>query len=163
MATLRIMWVINKAELVPTEYEINDPDNMLSHMQPQSRYFNIANKRSDIGNFNNTCTLWFQLKIDFSGMDNGDTKVVHGVYGKGTITAVDGVKNTPMSDNALQCMGWSKQLLTTFINVVGNTHYIDGTRQKLPQFMLVSDLEQLKKTCTSFFCGKTEQIVRHVH
>jgi hypothetical protein len=80
------MWVVNKAKLIPTEYEINDPDNMLSHVQPQKRYFNIANKKSDIGNFNNTCTLWFQRKIDFSGMNNGDTKVVQGVYGKGTIT-----------------------------------------------------------------------------
>jgi hypothetical protein len=149
MATLRIKWVINKAELVPTEYEINDPDNMLSYVQPQMRYFNIANKRSDIGSFD-TCALWFQRKIDFSGMDKFDTRVVQGVYGKGTITAVGGIKNGPMSDDALQCMGWSKQLLTTFIKVVGNTHYIDGTRQKLPQFILASDLEQLRKNVHFF-------------
>jgi hypothetical protein len=138
------MWVINKAELVPTEYEINDPDNMLSYVQPQLRYFNIANKRSDIGGFD-TCSLWFQRKIDFSGMAKGDTRVVKGVYGTGTITAVGGIKNAPMSNDALQCMRWSKQLLTTFIQLVGNSHYIDGTRQKLPQFMLVSDLEQSRK------------------
>ena len=161
MATLRIKWVINKAELVPTEYEINDPDNMLSYVQPQTRYFNIANKRSDIGNFN-MCTLWFQRKIDFSGMDKGDTRVVQGVYGKGTITAVGGIKNGPMSDDALQCMGWSKQLLATFINVVGNTHYIDGTHQKLPQFILASDLEQLRKN-VHFFLLWEDGTNHHTH
>jgi hypothetical protein len=110
MATLRIKWVVNKAELVPTEYEINDPDNMLSYVQPQIRYYNVASKTSNFGAFK-TGSLWFQRKIDFSNMDDGDIKVVHGVYGKGTITVVSGAKNVSMSASALQCMGWSRQIL----------------------------------------------------
>jgi hypothetical protein len=40
---------------------------------------------------------------------------------------------------------------TNFITEVENAHYIDGTHKKLPQFMLASDLEQLKKNVHFFF------------
>jgi hypothetical protein len=90
--------------------------------------------------------MWFRRKIDFSGMADGDTKVVNNVYGKGTITAVSGVKNVSMSASALQCFGWSDQLLATFHKDINTDHNnINATRQRLPHFMLERDLEQLKQ------------------
>jgi hypothetical protein len=79
-------------------------------------------------------------------MNDGETKDVNNVYGKGTITAVSGVRNISMNNNALQSIGWSKQLLTVFqSNMHTNAYNINGTRQILPQYMLIADVAQLKE------------------
>ncbi|CAB3978024.1 Hypothetical predicted protein [Paramuricea clavata] len=59
-----------------------------------------------------------------------------------------------MSANALQCMGFDHQLLVHF---VGNAHAdgkimnMNGPRQKLPQYLLVNSLEQLKENVYFYF------------
>ena len=113
MTTLRIRWLVTNGDVVPQQYELHDSDTMLSYVQPRKRYYNIAHRMSDANAFD-TCSLWFRRKIDFSDMNDGETKEVNNVYAKGTITAVSGIKNIAMDNEPLQAIGWSKQLLLLY-------------------------------------------------
>jgi hypothetical protein len=58
-----------------------------------------------------------------------------------------------MSANALQAVTWSDHLIIQlYSNATTNVANVNSTRQKLPQYLLVSDLTQLKENVHFYFC-----------
>lgn len=147
MGTLRIRFVVTRKELVPTFYELQGS----AENATKDVYYNVARKDADMGNFDQV-SLWCARKLDFSGMANNETKNVLGRWTKGQITNVK--DNTiVMSANALQAVTWSDHLIIQlYSNATINVANVNSTRQKLPQYLLVSDLTQLKENVHFYFC-----------
>ncbi|CAB3996215.1 Hypothetical predicted protein [Paramuricea clavata] len=84
-------------------------------------------------------------------MANNETKNVLGRWTKGTITNVKG-NIIAMDNTAIQGITWCDRLL---IQIYGNgdtnTDNVNNTRQKLPAYLLVNDLTQLKENVQFYF------------
>ncbi|CAB3977963.1 Hypothetical predicted protein [Paramuricea clavata] len=107
-------------------------------------YYNLASKRSNVGSFD-MASFWCAHALHFSGMANGETKKISGRWSEGTLTNYKN-NSISMSGNALQAMVFDDHLLThMFGNATVNTVNINHTKKKLPQYLLVRDLAQLKE------------------
>ncbi|CAB3996214.1 Hypothetical predicted protein [Paramuricea clavata] len=141
MSTLRIRITVQNCVPVATSYEIagnNDDENT------NDVYYNLACKRSDFGSFDQ-CSVWCAQKLNFTGMANNETKNVVGWWTTGTITNYKG-NVIAMDNTAIQGITWYDHLLIQLYgNGTDNTNNLNATRQKLPQYLLVNDLAQLKE------------------
>jgi hypothetical protein len=137
MATLRITFAIVRNQWTPTFYSLQgageDPIE-------NTYYYNVSRVMSDI-QYYEQCVLYCARKIDFSGMADHEVKNVKGVGAMVKIThEKDPTASIAMSANALQCITWGEHLLVNC-----SPYNINSDKQKLPQYMLASDLAQLKE------------------
>ena len=134
MATLRITFVVVRNEWKPTFYSLQGVS------EENTYYYNVSRVMSDMPYYAQ-CVMYCGRKIDFSGMADNEVKNVKGV---GTMVKItnrkDPATSIAMSANALQCVTWEEHLLVNC-----SIYNINSGKQKLPQYMLASDLTQLKE------------------
>jgi hypothetical protein len=154
MGTLRIKWEISYNEVIPTEYELQgNAENTTKDV-----YYNIGSERLNMTYPNRPTmlgnqpfTVWCARKLDFSGMANNETKTVLGQRSEGKIT---NFKNNSinMKPYALQSVTWSDHMIT---RVYYQQHFRalteNSTRQKLPLYLLVNNLAQLRENVFFYF------------
>ena len=144
--TLRIKFEIEYNEVVPTEYELKG--NVCC---TEDVYYSVVSERMDMFypirttmNANEPFTVWCARKVDFSGMIDEEIK---NVDEKGKII---NFKNNviSMKSNALQCVTWADHMLARiYFQLVTN----QTDRRKLPQYLIVNDLAQLRENVFFYF------------
>ena len=104
-----------------------------------------------------TCVIYCSRKLDFSGMADNEVKKVKGVGATMTITNhKDHTTNISMDSNALQCVTWGQHLLANC-----SPRNINSSKRKLPQYILVSDLAQLKENILFHILWNSNEIFYH--
>ena len=137
MATLRITFAVVRNQWTPTFYSLQ---GVSEDPTENTYYYNVSRVMSDI-TYYPQCALYCVRKIDFSGMADNEVKNVKGVGAMVKFT--NQKKHTTsiaMNANALQCMTWGEHLLVNC-----TVENINSGKQKLPQYILASDLTQLKE------------------
>ena len=137
MATLRITFAEINQQFKPTFYELQG----VSENPTENNYsYNVTRVASNIINYN-LGVMYCHRKMDFSGMADNEVKKIKGVGAAVTITNhKDLTTNISMDSNALQCVTWGEHLLANL-----ETSNINKGKQKLPHYILASDLTQLKE------------------
>jgi hypothetical protein len=143
MATLRITFGNVRHQLTPTFYSLQggseDPTE-------NNYYYNVSRVALNMYLYY-TGTVYCSRKIDFSGMADNEVKNIKGVGATIKITnQKDPSTNISMSANALQCVTWGQHLLANL-----SVNNINVGKQKLPQYILASDLAQLKENVLFHF------------
>jgi hypothetical protein len=137
MAALRIILHEIHNQWLPLHYRLQG----VGEDPTENTYtYNISRVGTNIINAE-YCVIYCARKLDFSGMADNEVKNVKGVGTTIKITnQKDHTTSISMSANALQCMAWGQHLLAncSFRN-------INSSKRKLPQYILVSDLTQLKE------------------
>ena len=154
MGTLRIKLEISYNEVIPTEYELQGS----AENSTKDVYYNIGCERLNMSYpnrpgllANQAFSVWCARKLDFSGMANKETKTVLGLRSEGKIT---NFKNNGinMVHNTLQCVTWCDHMIT---RVYYQQHFQviseNTTRQKLPLYLLVNNLTQLRENAFFYF------------
>jgi hypothetical protein len=137
MATLRMIFREFDNQMTPTFYKLQgvgeDPtENTYS--------YNVSRVASNFAYFP-LAYLYCDRKIDFSGMADNEVKKVKGVGAMITITNhQDHTTNISMDSNALQCVTWGHCVLGSLSDT-----RLNGPKHKLPHYILVSDLTQLRE------------------
>jgi hypothetical protein len=150
MGTLRIKWEIQYNEIVPTEYEILGAvccteQVYYTHL---SERLNVSYPNRPTMLANQPFTVWCARKVDFSGMIHDEEK---NVREKGKIT---NFKNNTISmkKNAMQCVTWSDHMLS---RIYYQQHFRaiteNFTRKKLPTYLLVNDVAELRENAFFYF------------
>jgi hypothetical protein len=152
---LKIKWTITNGELKPVYYELHNVDRSFAHLLTNPKYGLKTTQTNSLGRQFNTDgaaviqgTVLYSRKIDFSGMNDGQTKTVKSIYGNYKIKAVQGMKNVPTMDptGVLQCINWP---IYTLFNFSSNRTVDTGgftTRTKIERFLFVTNLQQLQET-----------------
>jgi hypothetical protein len=137
MATLRITFAVINHQYIPTFYDLQG----VSEDPTENTYsYNVTRVASSIAGYT-LGVLYCHRKMEFSRMADNEVKKIKGVGSMMTITNhKDHTTNISMDSNALQCMTWGEHLLANL--EVGN---INSGKQKLPHYILASDLTQLKE------------------
>jgi hypothetical protein len=134
MGTLLITFPNVRNEWIPTFYSLQGVS------EENTYYYNVSRVMSDMPYYEQ-CVIYCGRKIDFSGMADNEVKNVKGVGAMVKITnRKDPATSIAMSANALQCITWGEHLLVNC-----SIYNINSGKQKLPQYMLASDLTQLKE------------------
>ena len=151
MGTLRIKFEITLNEVIPTQYELRG-----SVCCTKDVYYNIGSERLNMSYpnrptmlANQPFTVWCARKVDFSGMADNEVKVVEE---KGKITNFRNKKSLVMRKDALQCVTWSDHMLA---RIYYQQHFRamteNSTRKKLPAYLLVNDVAQLRENVFFYF------------
>ena len=137
MGSLRIKIIVNRGELIPTEYHLEGIDPT-GHANV---YYNLGDMIGDI-DYLHYLKLYCVRKIDFSQMVDGATKNFQTNHSKGTITYYQN-PNQPIPTllpNTLRCIGLNRVCLCTGAEAINQ-----ASRKKLPHYILASDLAQFKE------------------
>jgi hypothetical protein len=120
-------------ELVPTYYKLQG----VGEDPTENNYsYNVSRVASNFLYFA-AAYLYCDRKIDFSGMADNEVKKVKGL----TITNhQDVTTNISKASNALQCLTWAHYVLGSL-----NTAQLNGPKHKLPHYILVDDLAELRE------------------
>ena len=153
---LKIKWTITNGELKPVYYELHNVDRSFAHLLTNPKYglkttmVNLlpTGYSSSRGKTIVQGTVFYSRKIDFSGMNDGETKTVKSIYGKYKIKAVQGMKNVPTMDSTgvLQCINWPTYTLFNFSSNKTVDTASFTTRTKIERFLFVTNLQQLQET-----------------
>ena len=147
---LKIKWTITNGEVKPVFYELHNVDRSFAHLLTNPKYglkTTIVNTLPKSGGNILQASMFYSRKVDFSGMSDGETKMVKSIYGSYKITAVQGMTNIAMDrPGALQCINWPTYKLFDF----SSNKTVDSgsftTRMKIERFLFVTDLNQLQET-----------------
>ena len=137
MATLRITFAEINNQFIPTFYDLQ----CINEDPTENNYsYNVTRVASNFKLYTHA-TVYCHRKLDFSGMADNEVKKIKGVGAPVTITNhKDLTTNISMDSNALQCVTWGEHLLANL-----ETSNINKGKQKLPHYILASDLAQLKE------------------
>ena len=137
MATLRIILHEIRNQWIPLFYSLQG----VGEDPTENTYtYNISRIGTNILDVEN-CVIYCARKLDFSGMADNEVKKVKGVGATMTITNhKDHTTNISMDSNALQCVTWGHCVLGSLSDT-----RLNGPKHKLPHYILVSDLTQLRE------------------
>jgi hypothetical protein len=149
---LKIKWTVTNGELKPVYYELHNVDRSFAHLLTNPKYglkTTLVNSLpKPTGSNVVQATVFYSRKIDFSGMNDGQTKTVKSIYGDYKIKAVQGMKNVPTMDSTgvQQCINWPTYTLFNFSSNKTVDTASFTTRVKIERFLFVTNLQQLQET-----------------
>jgi hypothetical protein len=149
---LKIKWTVTNGELKPVYYELHNVDRSFAHLLTNPKYGLKTTLENSLPVTRGTnviqATVFYSRKIDFSDMNDGETKTVKSIYGKYKIKAVQGMKNVPTMDSTgvLECINWPTYTLFNFSSDKTVDTASFNTRTKIERFLFVTNLQQLQET-----------------